>query len=61
MQERPLQVLSLGEQFHDARIMDMLKGTCALLLRSTWEMCLKVWMSRRMLFEEHVLCRGVRP
>ncbi|KAK2373174.1 hypothetical protein QL285_074230 [Trifolium repens] len=28
MQERPLQVLSLGERFQDVRKVDMLKGTC---------------------------------
>jgi glycyl-tRNA synthetase alpha subunit len=61
MQEKSLQVLSLVERFHDARIVDKLKATCILLFRSTWETWLAEWLSRRMLLGEHVLCRGASP
>jgi hypothetical protein len=61
MQEKSLQVLSLVERFHDARIVDKLKGTRVLLLRSTWEMCLVAWLSRSISSAEEDVLAGTSP
>jgi hypothetical protein len=37
MQEKPLQVLNLGEPFHDARIMEKFKRTHVIFSRNMWK------------------------
>jgi hypothetical protein len=61
MQGKPLQVPSLVEPFHDARIMDKLKWTRVPLIgehvRNVGSGC----VSRRMLLEGYIFNRGRCP
>jgi hypothetical protein len=57
MQEKPLQVLSLVESFHDGRIMDKLKGTRVPLVgEHVGNVPGGVAAEEDSIVEEHVLC-----
>jgi hypothetical protein len=61
MQGKPLQVRSLVELFHDARIMDKLKWTRVPLIGEHVGNMRGRCVSRRMLLEEQVFSRGTCP